>query len=147
MDEEAGVIMDTPPAAAAGSMEIEDVAVVLLFPVVFVPDSVPVVSESVAVPVLVSLLVSVFVTVVVPVLVPVEVLEAVEASVVDSEVSAVAVSVVSESQVSIEYNSMIRVLTYLLAYPRRHPGFLHRAAMAKLMTSSPVIGWCRARSE
>lgn len=135
--------MDTPPAAAAGSMEIEDVAVVLLFPVVFVPVAVPVVSESVAVPVLVSLLVSVFVSVVVPV----EVLGAVEASAVDSEVSATAVSVVSESQVSVEYNSMIRILTYLLAYPRRHPEVLHRAAMAKLMISSPATGWCRARSK
>lgn len=140
MDEEAGVIMDTPPAAAAGSMEIEDVAVVLLFPV-FVPVAVPVVSESVAVPVLVSLLVSVFVSVVVPV----EVLGAVEASAVDSEVSATAVSVVSESQVSVKYNSMRIVLTYLLAYPRRHLEVLHRAAMAKLMTSSPATGWCRAR--
>jgi hypothetical protein len=71
-------------------MEIELVAVVLLFPV-FVPVSVPVFSESVAVPVFVSVFESVFV----PVVVPVEVLEAVEASVVGSEVSAVVVSEVS----------------------------------------------------
>lgn len=143
MDEEAGVIMDTPPAAAAGSMEIEDVVVVLLFPVVFVPVAVPVVPESVAVPVWVSLLVSVFV----PVVVPVEVLEAVEATVVDSEVSAVVVSVVSELQVSIKYNKLIRALTYLLAYPRRHPELLHMAPMAKPRIPSPATGWCRARSE
>jgi hypothetical protein len=87
------VIMDTPPGAAAGSMEIELVAVVLLVPV-FVPVSVPVFSESVAVPVLVSVFESVFV----PVVVPVEVLGAAEVSVVGSEGSAVAVSVVSEGK-------------------------------------------------
>jgi hypothetical protein len=94
VDEEAGVIIETPPAAAAGSMEIEVVAVVLLFPV-FVLVSLPVVSESVAVPVVsesvaVRVFVSVFVSVVLA-----EVLGAVEESVVDSEVSAVVVSVVS----------------------------------------------------
>ena len=132
------MIIDTPPTAAAGSMEIEEVAVVLLFPVfVLVPVALPVVvSASVAVSVLVPVLVPV---------VPEAVSEAVEAAVVCSEVSAAVVSVVSEIWVSIDYNNIKTIFHYLLAYPRSHQE-VRKAAMAKPRILSPTTKQCKAHS-
>jgi hypothetical protein len=97
--------MDTPPAPAAGLIEIEEVAVVLVLVVpVFVP---VVVSESVAV----------FVLVLVPVLVSDEVWDAVFVVGVVSEVAAslVVTSVVSAKEVSVNHDS----IRWVLAVPAR----------------------------
>lgn len=125
------MIIDTPPAAAAGSMDSEVVAVVFLSPV-FVPVPVPV-----ALPVVDSA--SVAVPVFVPVMVPVvsdAVSEAVLAAVVCSEVSA-AVDSVSGSRVSIDSNHIRRDLRYLLACLQSLRG-VHRATMAMQKTVLPA---------
>lgn len=55
---ESGVIMEIPPAPAAGLIETDEVVVVLLFVLLDVPVSVPVVVSSLAVFVLLEVLVS-----------------------------------------------------------------------------------------
>jgi hypothetical protein len=129
--------MDTPPAPAAGSMEIEEVAEVLVLVVpVFLP---VVVSESVAD----------FVLVFVPVLVSDEVWDAVFVVGVVSEVAAslVATSVVSAKEVSVNHDSIRWVLLYLLAYLGSRPKATHMASMAKPRRVSPAREQCRSRSK
>jgi hypothetical protein len=129
--------MDTPPAAAAGSMEIEEVAVVLVLVVpVFVPD---VVSESVAVLVLEF----------VPVVVSEEVWDAVLVVAVVSEVAAsvVVASVVAAQEVSVDHDRIRWILLYLLAYLGSRLKTTHLASMAKPRRVYPAREQCRARSK